>query len=600
MKALYLSIFLLLFSFNSIGQNILYVDSAATGLDDGTTWANAYNDLQDALESAQPGEQIWVAKGRYIATKGVNDNPASYVDMVFTMRAGVKIYGGFKGHENHLRQRKWKENKTALQGFSHPNVSSKNVIVAQYLDSTAALDGFYIEKAKNIGAFTGGGIVYIYSNARLTNLVVQDNYSGQGAGIGLTQSSPLISNVTIINNNSLFFGGGIYIDGGSPTILNCLIADNYAANQGLGVFMKNTTARIINTTITGNTGPGRIPPYSAIAMSTNSSPAILNTIIEGGLYKYPVSGISPTFHHSIVEMSGGSSNWNTYYGTDAGGNLDVPLIYADSANGDYRLMECSPGLDSGIANLLPKDQYDLDFDGITNELFPYDIEGKPRIVNGKVDIGAYEGPFGYDTVVVKLCVGSSIKLEDSTITQTGVYTFRYSRGAGLCDSVLHFNVVTKITGQVQLDSANNTLIAVDSNATYQWYDCTNLYALPADTNQSFTPWIQSTYSVIVTKDGCTDTSACMVVNKVSLNEPYKPLSLTVYPNPSNGIYKIQMSKAVGEIKLTVLDLNGKVILEKQSNSKVEQIDLSDKPAGIYILQLSSTEIGTVSKRLVRE
>ena len=63
----YLSvIFTLLFLIpsNSFTQTI-YVDVDASGSNDGSSWTNAYIYLQDALDVAVSGNDIWVAKGTY-------------------------------------------------------------------------------------------------------------------------------------------------------------------------------------------------------------------------------------------------------------------------------------------------------------------------------------------------------------------------------------------------------------------------------------------------------------------------------------------------------------------------------------------------------
>lgn len=72
--------------------------------------------------------------------------------------------------------------------------------------------------------------------------------------------------------------------------------------------------------------------------------------------------------------------------------------------------------------------------------------------------------------------------------------------------------------------------------------------------------------------------------------------ITVYPNPSNGQFYIN-SKAV--FQMTVMDLNGKVILNKQTKGYTELIDLSAFENGLYIINLKN-ENTCVSKRVLKQ
>ena len=57
---------------------------------------------------------------------------------------------------------------------------------------------------------------------------------------------------------------------------------------------------------------------------------------------------------------------------------------------DLRLSSDSPCINAGDNSVIPADTFDLDGDGDPNEPIPFDIEGKPRILNETVDVGAFE------------------------------------------------------------------------------------------------------------------------------------------------------------------------------------------------------------------
>jgi hypothetical protein len=93
----------------------IYVDDGANGINDGTSWSNAYNHLQDALSTAADGDEIWVAEGIYYPDEG-RANTSNALTETFTLKSGVAVYGGFDGSENDVGGRDWRANITVLSG----------------------------------------------------------------------------------------------------------------------------------------------------------------------------------------------------------------------------------------------------------------------------------------------------------------------------------------------------------------------------------------------------------------------------------------------------------------------------------------------------
>lgn len=243
-----------------------------------------------------------------------------------------------------------------------------------------------------------GGGVYIGSNSEpiLTGNVISENWveSGNGGGINVYQSNPIISGNIIDNNSSGFSGGGIhvYFMNASPIIKNNLFIYNTSPNGGAISFESTANPLLINNTLTHNladNGGGIWGSY----IGGNSNLISINCILYGN---YPEqielsNGTNSnviTLAHSIVEggESGVVIHNNTLHWLE--GNLDVDPLFIDESNADFRLQDYSPAIGSGIDSLL------IDGTWYISPLDDLNGEIRPNPSGSLPDIGAYENPLG--------------------------------------------------------------------------------------------------------------------------------------------------------------------------------------------------------------
>ncbi len=206
--------------------SVIYVNSSATGANDGSSWLNAYTDLQEAISAAVSGDELWIAQGSYYPTSGIN----RYV--YFELKNGVKWYGGFNGTEVNLSDRDPMNNISILSGdigvLNDSTDNSFTVIYTAYTDSTTVLDGLTIDhgianSGNNNDGFGSpakcGGGVYILAT---------------GTG---NEVRPEIRQCIFSNNTAASYGGGIFYSSGAggsatPLIDECLFFNNSAAFAG--------------------------------------------------------------------------------------------------------------------------------------------------------------------------------------------------------------------------------------------------------------------------------------------------------------------------------------------------------------------------------
>ncbi|MFP4277607.1 MAG: InlB B-repeat-containing protein, partial [Wenzhouxiangella sp.] len=232
---------------------IHYVDIDATGANNGSSWADAYTDLQDALAVAVSGDEIWVAEGLYRPTPGTD------ATISFVLKDGVGVYGGFASGETQRDERDWVANPTILDGDIDEDGTiagnSQGLVRAIGAGADTVLDGFTIQYGAAVSA--GGGLYIDGGGPTLSNLVFLGNQTTQeeagssGGGLFANNASLHLVGVRFIENTS-GTGGGMRNVGGSLTLTDVVFEGNVAdpqlafADSGSGGLSNSDAPLVLN------------------------------------------------------------------------------------------------------------------------------------------------------------------------------------------------------------------------------------------------------------------------------------------------------------------------------------------------------------------
>jgi hypothetical protein len=143
---------------------------------------------------------------------------------------------------------------------------------------------------------------------------------------------------------------------------------------------------------------------------------------------------------------------------------------------------------------------------------------------------------------------------------------------------------------VSLSQNGDSLLAVQqTGATYQWLNCGTGLPIAGATGRAFVPSLSGTYAVVVTSNGCADTSTCLPVLITGLEETPAYAAPALYPMPVGDVLYIQNQWEEGsKVWMRVYDQLGHLILHsEQSSETLMQLDLSELRNGAYILELQT-------------
>jgi hypothetical protein len=404
-----------------------------------TTWATAAHIIQDAVDAADPGDTVLVTNGVY-ATGG----RAVYGTMTNRVAVDKPLnLLSVNGPE-----------VTLIQGYQVPGMTNGDgAIRCVYLSNGASLAGFtltngatrVVDDAPTYRESAGGGVWCESTNALIKRCFLRDNsallagggsFGGQldacviadnsvgefGGGGGAAQSSLIGCVLTGNTANAEGAGGGA----SGSRLVSCLVASNSAAVFGGGVdactlenciLTGNTVASeraegggasfstLFNCRLTGNVAVGDLAQGGGVANSAlwnctlmgNKAAHFAGGTFESSLFNCTVAGNSA--QHVGGVYGGASTNCVIYHNSapdrdehdgfspvhsscttplpwnGADNTTNAPLFVDTNGWSNLRLQSNSPCINAGN---------NASVNGST------DLDGRPRIVGGTVDMGAYE------------------------------------------------------------------------------------------------------------------------------------------------------------------------------------------------------------------
>ncbi|MBT8369032.1 MAG: hypothetical protein KJP23_30435, partial [Deltaproteobacteria bacterium] len=187
---------------------IVYVDKDRSG-GNGTSWADAYNSIEDAIAGSGENQEFWVAEGTYTPS-----SHASWGTQLIPKQAS-QFYGGFAGNETSRDQRDVSAHPTIIDGGPNNLI---HVILIKLETKDVTIDGFTIKN----GSATGDGSVY------------WDKFGG-GIFADIVEESghnTTILNCTFENNTATEQGGAVFINRRNATFENCVFQSNNSKTGG--------------------------------------------------------------------------------------------------------------------------------------------------------------------------------------------------------------------------------------------------------------------------------------------------------------------------------------------------------------------------------
>ena len=469
------------YSVNCI-PSVYFVDANATGANDGSSWADAYTNLGDALPNTSLNDVIWVAKGTYTL---VDKNTPLTVNT-----NEVDIIGGFSGTETTLADRDLAlihtTNATIFTGdingddiegdfTSNKTDNAERLFEVRAHDVT--FDGIVFENiydTSTSGGVEENGVIFIpnsssINNLKIKNSVFRSNYSnGYLLKMRTLNGGLLIENTKFINN-TIVNRGLVYVQSDSTNgyiftrWANVLVADNDINVAALDIYRSdwnngNTLDVVINNSTFVNNDYNSTHGNSIVASGNGSvNLNVYNSIfwentVNGAAATRDISNGAETNYDVVIAntIAAVPNNAGTY-GTFSATNVTTLDPVNDNLNldSDYKPTASS----SYIIDQGDNTYFDVALFG------DLDLSGNTRFFNTTIDLGSYEynSTLGIDAISLTT---NSVKLYPNPVSDRV-----FIKSTEQIESVSIYNINGQLVKQA-IETTNGIDVSVLPSGVY--------------------------------------------------------------------------------------------------------------------------------------
>ena len=211
-----------------------------------------------------------------------------------------------------------------------------------------------------------------------------------------------------------------------------------------------------------------------------------------------------------------------------------------------------------------------------------------------VEVTSVEGCSASDTINVTInqpgtftqtfseCNGFSISVGVNTYNTTGNY-FDTLVGANGCDSIVNTVLTIATPVNVATTLSGFTITATATGVGYQWINCAGNTSIAGATNQAFTPAVDGNYAVIITDGPCSDTSACVTILGLGVNETTADW-IHIYPNPATESVNVATGSITNE-RITLTNALGQTVQTIEPKTAITSINVSQLTDGVYFVNV---------------